>query len=276
MSTVTVGEFLKLIKDHLEQELLNDIISAGNFSLVADETTDMADRSVLSTYICYVDPVNNQVKEVYLGLAEIPDSKGAEALCQKICEVLCAKDLDIKQLIFHGLDGTNSMSGERSGLQRRLRHESPHSKYVNCRNHRLALAFLHLMPQFKQLREADTTILALWKAFKYSSVKAAVFNDAQEAESSEKLKLLKASLTRWLPHGAATVRIINRFESIINSPDEITHSKNDPELMGIRTQSLEPDNVLFLLLLVMYCSQLIDFQCSYKQETLCLTMLMLS
>ena len=41
MSTVTVGEFLKLIKDHLEQELLNDIISAGNFSLVADETTDM-------------------------------------------------------------------------------------------------------------------------------------------------------------------------------------------------------------------------------------------
>ena len=81
MSTVTVGEFLKLIKDHLEQELLNDIISAGNFSLVADETTDMADRSVLSTYICYVDPVNNQVKEVYLGLVEIPDSKGAEALC---------------------------------------------------------------------------------------------------------------------------------------------------------------------------------------------------
>ena len=82
------------------------------------------------------------------------------------------------------------------------------------------------MPQFKQLREADTTVLALWKAFKYSSIKATVFNDAQEAEGLEK--------------------------------------------------SLEPDNVLFLLLLVMYCSQLIDFKCSYKQETLCLTMLMLS
>ena len=44
-------------------------------------------------------------------------------------------------------------------------------------------------------------------------------------------------------------RIINRFESIINCLDEIIHNKNNPELMGIRTQLLEPNNVLFLLLL---------------------------
>ena len=64
----------------------------------------MAKRAVLSVYIQYLDPVNNQVKEVYLGLVEIQDSKGAEALCQKNCKVLCAKGLDVKQLIFHGLD----------------------------------------------------------------------------------------------------------------------------------------------------------------------------
>ena len=81
MSTVTVDEFLKLLNNHLGQELLNDIISVGNFSLLVDQTTDMADRAVLSVYICYVDPVNNQVKEVYLGLVERQDSKSAEALC---------------------------------------------------------------------------------------------------------------------------------------------------------------------------------------------------
>ena len=74
------------------------------------------------------------------------------------------------------------------------------------------------------------------------------------------------------------VRIINRFESIMNSLDEIIHNKNDSELMGILTQLLEPNNVLFLLLLadvlLVYFSQLIDFQCSYKQETLCLKLLM--
>ena len=143
------------------------------------------------------------------------------------------------------------MSGERPGLQRRLHHEAPHSKYVNCRNHRLALVFVHRMPQFKRLREVDATVLALWKAFKYSSInKASLFNNAQEAEGSEKLKLLKTSLTRWVSHGAATICIISRFESIINSLDEIIHNKNGPELMGIHTQLLEPNNVLFVLLLV--------------------------
>ena len=97
-------------------------------------------------YICdVVNPVNNQVKEVYLGLVEIQESKDAEGLCQKICEVFCAKGLDIKQLIFQGLDRNNAMSGERSGLQRWLCHEAPHLIYVNCRNHKLALVFVHLM-----------------------------------------------------------------------------------------------------------------------------------
>ena len=50
----------------------------------------------------------------------------------------------------------------------------------------------------------DATVLALWKAFKYSSIKASVFSNAQEAEGFEKLKLLKASLIRWLSHGAAS------------------------------------------------------------------------
>ena len=62
MSTVTVDEFLKLINNHLEQELLNDIISTGNFSLLADETTDMTDRATLSVSIRYVDQSTIRLK----------------------------------------------------------------------------------------------------------------------------------------------------------------------------------------------------------------------
>ena len=93
MPTVSVDEFLKLINDHLEQELLNDIMSAENFSLLADKTTDMANRAVLSVYIRYLHSVNNQVKEVYLGLVEIQDSKGAEALVKKFAKFFVLKVL---------------------------------------------------------------------------------------------------------------------------------------------------------------------------------------
>ena len=97
---------------------------------------------------------------------------------------------------FNGMDGTNTMRGERSGLQRRFRQEVPHTKYINCRNHKLALVFVHLLPNFKTLRNVDSLLLSSWKMMKYSTVKNAVFGEAQETFGKKKRKLLKAATTR--------------------------------------------------------------------------------
>ena len=124
----------------------------------------------------------HQVKKKFLGVVEVVGSKGAKALCQIICEVLREKGVDINQLRFNGFDGTNTMSGEISGLQRRLQHLVTHAKYVNCRNHRLALVFVYLISKFQVLADVDALILAIWKLMKYSSVKASVFGAAQAVE----------------------------------------------------------------------------------------------
>ena len=248
-SVASVDEFIKCISDRLEGEMLTKVLMAHGYSLLADETTDMADRAVLSIFLRYLNSDTRLVTEEYLGLVEVVGSKGAEALCELICEVLQKKGVEINELRFHDLDGTNAMSGEISGLQRRLRHKAPHSKYMNCRNHRLALVFVHLMPRFQCLSEVDASILAVWKAMKYSSVKSAVFNERQAAEGLQKMKLLKCATTRWLSHGEASARIISRFVPLINSLDAIIDRKYDADLRGVRDQLLEPDNVLFLLLL---------------------------
>lgn len=120
---------------------------------------------------------------------------------------------------FNGFDGINTMSREISGLQRRFRHLVPHTKYVNCRNHRLALAFVHLLTKHKSLAATDAVILAVWKLMKYSSVKASVLGAAQEAIS--KLKLLKAAPTRWLSHGEASKRLVSRFIPLVDALDSI-------------------------------------------------------
>ena len=65
---------------------------------------------------------------------------------------LTAKNIDLSKIFFSVLDGTNSMSGKHKGLQRRIRNETPFNIYVNCRNHRLALCFPHLM-KMKDFRE---------------------------------------------------------------------------------------------------------------------------
>ena len=92
--------------------------------------------------------------------------------------MLKRKGMDIKQMRFNGMDRTNTMSGERSGLQRRFRHEVPHAKYINCRNHKLALVLMHLLPNFNALQNVDSVLLCSWKMMKYSTVRNAVFGEA--------------------------------------------------------------------------------------------------
>lgn len=209
VSTTTTDEFIKCLSDHLEEGFLSHLAAASDIRLMADATTDIADRAQLSMFIHYVDADEHQVKEEFLGLVEVIRSKGAEALFNEICYVLREKQIDIKQMRFNGLDGTNTMSGEVSGLQWIFHHLVPHSKYVNCRNHHLPLVFVHLLPKYKSLTDADAVIIAVWKLMKYSSVKAAVFGTSQAAEGQNKLKLLKAAPTRWLSHGEASKRLVS-------------------------------------------------------------------
>ena len=147
------------------------------------------------------------------------------------------------------MDGTNTMSGERSGLQRRFRHEVPHSKYVNCRNHKLALVFVHLLPNFKPLQNVDSVLLSSWKMMKYSTVKNAVFGEAQETFGKKRRKLLKAAATRWLSHDKASKRLVSRYSCLIDALDAILEKGANQEVKGLRDELLNPKTALFLLLL---------------------------
>ena len=140
------------------------------------------------------------------------------------------------------------MSDEITGLQQR-RHLSPHMKYINCRNHRLALVFMHLLKEFKGLQDVNQLLLNLSKMFKYSSLKFSVFEKAQKSEGLTPLKILKCATTRWLSHVAATQRIISRFSPLVDALDTIYFEKHDAEVKGVRNLLLGPNVILFLLML---------------------------
>ena len=88
VSTASTDEFITYLSDFLEEGFINRLTAACEFSLLADETTDIAGRAKLAIFICYVDSDCHQVKEEFLGVVEVVGSKGAKALCQIICEVL--------------------------------------------------------------------------------------------------------------------------------------------------------------------------------------------
>ena len=197
------GEFLKLIGDHLASVLLRDLNTGMDFTILADESTDDGDRSQLATFVRIMGRDHRSI-ERFLGITRIAISKTAAVIMDIISNFLISKEIQPSYIRLCGLDGTNSMSSKRSGLQRLIKHSSPHAEYINCRNRRLALCFVHLLKEFPSLVPLDTMLLSVWKLFKYSTIKKDVFNDMQRVYELTPLKVIKACTTRWLTHGEAS------------------------------------------------------------------------
>ena len=247
--TFQLTNIYNLSANYWKTSFLVSLRAAGDFALLTDESTDEAGRARLSIFSRFVDGIMHTPKEEFICIRKLGASKTSEAIMQKLEEMFIDKTVEKTLIRFSGMDGTNCMSGTRNGLQRRIQHVSTYALYMNCRNHRLALCLVHLLKKYDNLVAVDSLLLAIWKKFKYSSIKQAVFENAQIVEGMQPLKILKACTTRWLTHGDTSVRVISRFGPLVAVLDNLFHEKKDPEAKGTHDQLLTPDIILMLLLL---------------------------
>lgn len=112
-----------------------------------------------------------------------------------------------------GMDGSNTMSREMSSQQWQFRQAVPYSKYLNCRNHKLALIL------FQRIKVASSCwcLLSFWKMMKCSSAKSTTFKEARNLENQRSLKILKAAPMPWLSHSDASKRVIASFGHLVNA-----------------------------------------------------------
>lgn len=102
MSHFTVDEMIKLISDKIVAKFLWNLLTSNDFLILTDESSDVDSSACKTT-------------EEYVCIRKLSASKTAKTLMH-----------------------TNAMSGEQKRLHQRIRHVSPFTIYMNCRNHRLA------------------------------------------------------------------------------------------------------------------------------------------
>ena len=76
MSTFAVGQFLKLMGDHLASTLLRDLSRSKDFIILADISTDNGDRSQPAIFV-HIIGSNHRPIEHFLGITCITISKTA-------------------------------------------------------------------------------------------------------------------------------------------------------------------------------------------------------
>lgn len=80
---------------------------------------------------------------------------------------------------------------------------SPFNICINFRSHCLAIYSSHLLknPDIGELLpDYYILLLGLWKMFHYSPKKGAILENNQFINGKKKLKIIKAAVSRWLPH----------------------------------------------------------------------------
>ncbi|XP_053402635.1 uncharacterized protein LOC123550255 [Mercenaria mercenaria] len=105
------------------------------------------------------------------------------------------------------------------------------------------------MQSFLVLEDVDSLLLSVWKLFHYSSQKYVIFMDAQKAYGMKNLKIVRAAATRWLSHGHACRRLIERFVQVLDSLDEMIDRRHDPEIEGIRNMLCSKSTFAGILIL---------------------------
>ena len=122
------------------------------------------------------------------------------------------------------------MSGKKSGVQVRMRFQSPSALFVHRYSHRLQLAAVQAADKHKEVKRVFGTLLTVWKTFHYSPKKAEKLADIQAVPE---LKMQKPSETRWLARERCVRAVRLSLPALVVTFENIYEECGDAEAYGI-------------------------------------------
>jgi hypothetical protein len=115
-----------------------EVTEAKFFAVIVDETTDISNKSQLSTVFRYVRREERRVEERFLRFSDVSSDRTAPALFKCLDEYMDEFKCGDK-LVAQIYDGATVMAGERSGLQSLVTGKYNHAMFVHCYAHELNL-----------------------------------------------------------------------------------------------------------------------------------------
>ena len=93
----------------------------------------------------------NKPVEHFLGVIQAKETN-AEAIAGYISEFFQSRGITLEKMRGLGFDGASTMSGNRTGVQTRLKLHAPSAIYVHCRCHLLELAAVNAAGEHTEVK----------------------------------------------------------------------------------------------------------------------------
>lgn len=144
LSPQTQNEFIEILGNHVRRSIVDSVKEAKYFTLMLNSTPDIPHRDQTSQVLRYVviNGKNVKVRESFIDFIETR-GKRAEDVTNMILNKLQHDGVDIQNCRGQSYDNASVMSGQHSGVQKRIQEINPRAQFVACTNHSLNLAAHH-------------------------------------------------------------------------------------------------------------------------------------
>ena len=224
----SVRGFQEAIAAVVDEDLDRDLSQSEFYSLLIDESTDIATDHNLVMYLRYV--LNGEVQSRFLGLIELPGGTVPQ-IVDVILKVFTSRGISLEKLCGVATDGANVMVGCRTGVTTQLKGKNPFVLSIHCIAHRLVLASGQAADAVPYVKQYQLYVNNIYRYFHYSTKNASKLKEIQSVLQSAERKFHQVFHTQWLSFEGAVEAIVASIDPLFTVL--IEDSTSDPTAKGI-------------------------------------------
>lgn len=133
------------------ESIKNDISMAQHVAVILDETSDVSNKSQLSTTLRYVHDQTAQVQKTFISFVDVSADRSCNGLFNHVMDIVGSYDIRDK-LVGQTYDGAAEMAGEINGLKTTVQDIYPRALFVHCFSHVLNLVLSQSAMSIKECR----------------------------------------------------------------------------------------------------------------------------
>lgn len=163
------NEIIGLCGRVIKNEIVQDAKNAYAYSVMADESCDIAGKEQLSIGVRFYDEGKNIIREEFLGFVELT-AMDAKTIASEIDKFLVNEGLEPEKCVGQGYDGCSTMAGNIGGVQKIFKDKYKKALYFHCASHKLNLV-VNDLNNVPEIRNTNSTIKDIINFFRESSLR---------------------------------------------------------------------------------------------------------
>ena len=177
----------------ITERIVQDINKSPYFSILADETTDVAGVEQMTFCVRYLK--DDKIIESFLRFIPVESTTG-ENLSEIILNTMASLNINTEKLRGQGYDGASNMTGKFKGVKTRIMEKFPLAQYTHCSSHVLNLVVMASC-SLKPIKNTIGTIKTVTNYIRDGHIRRNAFK--KNIPSDSKTHMLKTMCeTRWV------------------------------------------------------------------------------